>query len=402
MTEDEFLLGGPTFKRDENPLWHDAAVWTEADIPKRRWLARGYLLRGSVTLLAGAGGASKSSLLVSMSCALALGERFGAFQPEAPCRVLTFNAEDDSHEQNRRFSAALRGFGRTPADIAGKILRAGSSGVGTLLSRDPDSRELTFTQVMEKLQVLVEEFRPDALFLDPFAELHDVDENSNTDVRAVAATFRAFAAKHDLAICLVHHSRKGAATPGDADSARGASSLLGAVRVALTLQGMTEDEAQSFGLAPEKRRHFCRLDGAKSNYASLTGCEWFQRLPCILENGETAAALEPWSPPVDAITQQTLEAVEAAIAQGTPAGPYSPKLSSDARSIKSLLTRNGIATKQGQRQALEALQSAGYGAAPFRRGNRSSAQGLRAPDGRPTNVTWLDDLSTETDEFAEE
>jgi hypothetical protein len=231
---------------------------------------------------------------------------------------------------------------------------------------------------MEQLEAQIKEFKPDVVFLDPFAELHGFDENSNTDIRSVAAAFRALAVKHELAVCLVHHTRKGAAAAGDPDSARGASSLLGAVRVALTLCTMTEDEAVSFGLASEKRRHYCRLDGAKSNYASLASCEWFQRVPTLLDNGEMVAALEVWQPPVDVVSPEAFEAIKAGIAAGSASGPWSPKLSKDARSVKSLLARNGISTTPGQRQVLDALNAAGFATALFRcPRNRRGATGLR-------------------------
>ena len=41
---------------------------------------------------------------------------------------------------------------------------------------------------------------------------------------------------------MVHHTRKGIGAPGDPDTARGASAIIGAVRSALTLMGMSEDD----------------------------------------------------------------------------------------------------------------------------------------------------------------
>ena len=51
-----------------------------------------------------------------------------------------------------------------------------------------------------------------------------------------------------MAVCLVHHTRKGASgAAGDPDSARGASAIIGAVRCAFTLTTMSEEDAKAFG-----------------------------------------------------------------------------------------------------------------------------------------------------------
>jgi len=34
-------------------IWVDDKGWTEADLPSRPWVARGYALRGAVTVVAG-------------------------------------------------------------------------------------------------------------------------------------------------------------------------------------------------------------------------------------------------------------------------------------------------------------------------------------------------------------
>src|ERR1700686_1578818 len=82
-------------------IWFDAASWSEADIPQRPWLATGYFIRDAVSLLIGAPGVSKSSVMVSWSIALALGRSFGKMRPNCRCRVLIYNVEDGGDEQKR-------------------------------------------------------------------------------------------------------------------------------------------------------------------------------------------------------------------------------------------------------------------------------------------------------------
>jgi RecA-family ATPase len=189
-------------------LWIDADGWDEADISTRPWIAPGYALRGAITVIAGPPSAAKSSLMLAWACAVALGQEHGDLRPTAAGSVIIYNVEDDQAEQRRRLSAALRQFDAAPADIAGKVIRAGPAGIGTLFSRDA-SGALSSTAAMARLRELIAERRPALLIADPFAELHVEEENDNTATRAVIAAFRALAVEFNIAIILVHHTRKG-------------------------------------------------------------------------------------------------------------------------------------------------------------------------------------------------
>ncbi len=281
-------------------LWLIVDPWDEADIPKRPWIARGYLMRGAVTVVSGPGSAGKSSLMVGWAAALALGCSYGRFHLPGTMRVATYNVEDDEHEQKRRFSATLAQMGCKPESLKGNLAIIGPRDVGTLFHQPRDGRAMLNTPVMERLMNFIEEFDPDVLILDPFVELHTAEENDNTAIRAVMAAFRAIAAARNISIVILHHARKsmgGPSKPGDPDSLRGASSIVGAARVALTLNVMTEDEAKAFGIPENQRRDYFRLDGAKSNYAPIGDAEWFQRNERHLANSDGVAVAWPWTPP---------------------------------------------------------------------------------------------------------
>lgn len=367
------------------PIWIDDAGWVESDIPRRPWIAPGYLLRGAVTLLIGPPSAMKSSLMLAWGCALGLYHTFGRFAPVAAARTLLYNVEDDQTEQRRRLSAVLRGFGAMPTDIQGRVIRAGPAGIGTLLTRDETGR-IRFTAALDKLRECIGAFQIDVLIVDPLAELHTAEENDNTALRAVIAAFRELAIECQIAVAILHHTRKGsAASPGDPDTARGASSIIGAARVALTLTGMAEADAQAFGLptGAEARARFIRLDDTKQNYAALRAAEWFEKTAVVLDNGEAVAAAAPWTPPAAKLaTQADLAALAIAIELGAPGGePWSPKLSKEPRSIRALLAERGFATPGAQKAAMSRLTTTcGVEAAAYRRPNRVAAMGLRIAD----------------------
>ncbi len=371
------------------PIWLDAGAWSEGDIPRRAWIAPGYMLRGAVSVLVGPPSAAKSLLALTWGAALALGRDHGDFRPVAKGRTLVFNVEDDAIEQQRRMSAALRQFDAVPADLADRVPRAGPNGAATLLSRDADGRP-HWTEAAEALTAAIKTHEIDVLIVDPLSELHCSEENSNGELRAVIAKFRELAVACNIAVLIVHHTRKGQLTPGDVDSARGASSVIGAARIVLTLNPMSESEADSFGINPALRSHFARLDAGKSNYAPLSEARWYEKIVHTLDNDEAVPALSPWQPPAaKAASTDEIAALLAEIKRGTGGAPYSPKISKEGRSIRHLFARHGFTGTAAQRDVLDRLYAAGAESAPFRAGDRHKGQGLRC-DGLPA-VQWLDE-----------
>lgn len=284
-------------------LWSIIEAWSEGEIPLRPWVARGYYMRRSVTVVSGPGSAGKSSLMVAHACAMGVGSAFSRMKTTTPLRVMTYNVEDDADEQKRRFSATLTKMGLSPKHLNGNVAILGPDKIGTLLTFGRDGAPFVNTAVMDELETFVSEFKPDVLILDPFVELHSAEENDNTAVRSVLARFRSMAIEHNMAVVILHHARKGAGTPGDPDSLRGASSIVGAARVALTLNVMTDEEAGLFNIPKEKRFNYFRLDRAKSNYAPIEDAEWFERHEVKLHNGsgdeegDAVGVVWPFKPP---------------------------------------------------------------------------------------------------------
>lgn len=331
-------------------LWIDAGEWDEATIPKRPWLAAGYLMRGAVSALSGQGSGGKSSLTVCWTISLALGDEVGDFKPVGPLKVVNYNVEDDQLEQRRRYSAALKAANKTPADIGDRIVRCGPETIGTLFERDPVTGRITPTPAMDRLEALCQETGADVLICDPLAELHNAEENDNTAMRAVVAAFRSLAKRLNIAVLLLHHDRKGNNAPGDMDRLRGASAITGAVRVLLTLTTMSAEEAERFGIPPEERRRHFRIDGAKSNYAVAQEAEWWRLSGYALANGEEVAACRPWAPPsaFDGLTMADCVAALETLQRGTKAGHAwaAAKQAGDDWGGRVLTNRHGLTDAQ--------------------------------------------------------
>lgn len=343
-------------------IWKAAGGWSEEMLPRRPWVVPGYMMRGSVSVVAGAGSAGKSSMLKGQALGSALGMPFHKFRPPGPLRVLTYNCEDDLDEERRRLSATCRQFGIFPDQIPDTLMMVGPEQVGTLITHDPVSGYCVATQAMTEISDIMAEFQPDIVILDPLVELHTAEENDNTGLRAVVAHFRNLARHYNCAIVIIHHTRKGATVPGDPDAVRGASSVVGAARVVFTVCTMTEDEAGKLGVPLAKRRLYFRVDGAKMNYAPIDAAEWFQRVVYTLENGEEVAAAEPWDPPSpwDGVTWDMIDEILATVEAGPSPGEfYAASRQSKARWVGNILVDTAGKTPEQAATIIKAWIEAG-------------------------------------------
>jgi hypothetical protein len=211
---------------------------------------------------------------------------------------------------------------------------------------------------MMRLRVLLAKRRADLLTADPLVELHDDEENANTALRQVIAEFRALAVEFDIAVILVHHTRKGEITPGDLDSARGASAIGGAVRIAKTIIGMSEDDADVLGLPVDRRtrsRYF-RLDDAKQTYAEIGAGRWYEKSLYVFDNGEAVPAAVPWAAPnlwekiPTSVANKILDEIDAGLDGGKQRFSGAP--AATERAAWPVVTRHALSLTEGQARKL--------------------------------------------------
>jgi hypothetical protein len=177
--------------------------------------------------------------------------------------------------------------------------------LATVSRIDPKTRAVQRTELIGQIIRTIERDQIDVVVVDPFVETFEGDENSNMDVKAVGVIWREVARRTGCSVLLVHHTKKYATgMTGDADAARGASSLVNLCRIAVTLFTMSADEAKANGLETEERTKFVRFDDAKANMTLATGrARWFEKVTVTLPNGAMGVAgdevgvLSPWKPP---------------------------------------------------------------------------------------------------------
>lgn len=283
---------------------HPFTIPAPRDIRPRQWLLGYWLMRGAVTLLAAPGGTGKTALLTGMILSCATGRDLVGATPLKTLRVAMLGLEEGREEMSRRFAAAMMHFGTTQSDISNRVLYLDGKEHPFSAAFMDQTGQVAMGPDMESLNMSLLGERLDVLFVDPLALAHTAPENDNTAMAAVLSYFSAVADASNVAVCLLHHTRKGAIA-GDPDSIRGAGALVNHARIALGMASMSDEEAQFFGLQPDERKRLTRLDDLKMNYSQKAGeAKWIKLESVKLGNvsddyphGDSVQVAIVWEPP---------------------------------------------------------------------------------------------------------
>lgn len=274
-------------------------------IQKTQWLLEGRLAKKFVTLTVAPGGSGKTTLAMQEALSISTGINCCAQEIVEQAPVWIFNNEDPIEELHRRIAAIAKYYGLSFSKLQENVfLNSGRMKEDRLLVADENHQrgKYVYEDNVEVIERSIKKYGIGLLIIDPFARCHFLNENDNSAMDLVADIFTGIADRQNCSINLVHHSRKlGKAEimAGNADSIRGASSLVNAARIAHTLTTMTPSEAESFGLDLNEHVFYSRLDSAKNNLsAPTTEVDWFRKESITIANGEKRGVLTPWNPPM--------------------------------------------------------------------------------------------------------
>lgn len=273
--------------------------------PPRGWLLGTSFCRRFLSSLIGDGGVGKTAIRYAQALSMALGRALTGEHVFMRARVLIVSLEDDADELRRRILALCLHHGIAPGELDGWLFLAapgGSAGKIMILDQKGTPRRGRFADALESAVV---EHHIDVVMVDPFVKAHGLEENANSMIDEVMQILSDLAAKHDLSVDLSHHVSKGLSDPGNANRARGASSMVNAARLVHSATAMNTDEAAMFNIPEEQRRLYVRVDPAKLNIApSAAAAQWFKLISVNLDNasdlypnGDSVQAVAPWSPP---------------------------------------------------------------------------------------------------------
>ena len=185
--------------RPSDPPAEPFPVRRVASVPARpaghKWLIEDLWLAAGVGLLAGAPKLGKTYLAAEIAVAVAAGDQVLGHPARQRGPVLFYGAEDHLADLRDRFEglATLRG------------LALDSLAIDLL---DLPTLRLDRQDEVRRLRATVAQCQPRLLVLDPFIRLARIDENSSAEVSTILSTFRAIQRDYDVAVLLMHHTRK--------------------------------------------------------------------------------------------------------------------------------------------------------------------------------------------------
>ena len=289
--------------------WRDPA-----DIPPRPWLYGRHLIRKQVSVTVAPGGVGKSSLTICEALSMASGRKLLGDWTAPALKVWIYNLEDPRDEMDRRIIAAMQHHNVAPEEIAGRLYV--DTGRERSLTTAIQTRE--GVQILKpELDALANEIEArgiDVLLVDPFVSSHQVQENDNGAIDAVAKEWSRLADRCNCAIELVHHTRKTNGEEASTESGRGATALLSAARSGRVLNKMTDEMRAEAGVQDDPATFFS-IQRDKANLAPVGNRVWRRMASVQLANGDSVGVAEVWEYPdtFDGVTAADLLRVQRAL-----------------------------------------------------------------------------------------
>lgn len=265
-------------------------------LPKRDWVMKNRYISRFISVLISRGGVGKSTFSMLDAISIATGRNLTGEEVIKPGAVWIYNTEDPSDELARRMAAIAQHYEIPLEELSNIHLTSGRESP-LLLAKTHKSAVVKNQKAIDAIVSYIQENKIQLFIADPFVRTHAVNENDNMQIDKVVAVFNEIAERSGAAVSVIHHERKlssrEVSTSGDSNRGRGASSLTDGVRVAHTIDTMTEKEAKNFGLNEDDRRFYIRIDTAKSNMsAPADKATWFKKCTVELPNGDTVGSLK--------------------------------------------------------------------------------------------------------------
>jgi AAA domain-containing protein len=296
-------------------------------VPPRQWIYGTHLIRGFVSLLVAPGGTGKSSYIIALCIAIALGRPLFGVPIRQRCNTALANLEDPQDEIDRRLAGIGKFYNVNDEDLDGRFFMTPAEQRLVIAAEADSGFEVVHP---DEAQIInrIRENNIGVLAVDPFAESHQLEENSNPHMIRAAAAWRRVARAGNCAVLLAHHVRKGQVD--SIEAARGAKALTDSARVGLLLSAMTDQEADALSIERDDRLSYVRLDDAKANLAPRAAkAAWFHLATVKLGNGgdgnpdgDSVGVIERWTPesPWERLSTMDCNRVLDAIEVGLPDG----------------------------------------------------------------------------------
>jgi hypothetical protein len=290
--EEEQFIPGASPGAESSPLLKPVGLLVPAARQPRQFIVPQRMMRGHITMTAAGPGVGKTTLAVEEAVSLASGIDFLGFGITQKCRVAIINNEESRDELERRIEATCKHFKVPLEAIADSLfLYSGVDAEKIIVATADRNGKVTSTVYTARLREEILSLKLDVVILDPFVQIHYVEESSNEQISRVLVQVRAMGIgdEHRAAIHIVHHTRKAppgnSTQAGDMQAARGASSMGGEAHFFFTLTDMSDEDGEKLNIIEEERNKYIRLDDAKAKMGPAGKVRWFQRHGVIMPYG---------------------------------------------------------------------------------------------------------------------
>lgn len=289
---------------DAEPFEATPLNWDHVlSVPPREWIYSWFLIRKFISVLGAPGGTGKTAYTFVVALAIATGQELLGEKVHEPGNVWLYNLEDPRDELERRLRAAAQHHGVEGSEIMDRLFLDCGRERPLVIAKATRDGGMVASPIVKLVIDEIKRRNISVLMVDPFVRSHRLEENVNEQIDFAAALWAQVAEQANCSVLLVHHFRKGG-TSGDASAFRGASALIDASRAAMSLAPMSDDEAKRFGIEPEDRPQFIRLDSAKANLAPPPEQATWMRLTSVDIDNATAGrpsdhvqTVARWEPP---------------------------------------------------------------------------------------------------------
>jgi len=254
--------------------------------PKRNYVFSNQVTFGTMCVLGGSGGVSKTMLTMQMAIASACGKNLGDIQV-AQGSSLLFLGEEDESERDRRIGAICTHMGADHQLVEERVKCFGAAGIDIRLTKKIDANAQA-TNLGDKVILMAKEHATQSgvplgiIAFDHARLVLGGNPNDAEDVTQLTRVLTHIARETGAAVFLLAHSPKSVISKqgneiNSADIA-GSSAFVDNSRASFMMWTMRDDEAKNHHVSSTERSEYVRLENVKANYARNGGGYWLKRV----------------------------------------------------------------------------------------------------------------------------
>ena len=254
--------------------------------PRRSYVFSDQVTLGTMCVLGGSGGVSKTMLTLQMAIASACGKNLGHIQVSEGSSLL-FLGEEDEAERDRRIGAICTHIGADHQLVEKRVKCFGAAGIDIRLTKKIDANAQA-TNLGDKIIQIAKEHAAQSgsplkiIAFDHARLVLGGDPNDAEDVTQLTRVLTHIARETGAAVFLLAHSPKSVISKqgneiNSADIA-GSSAFVDNSRASFMMWTMRDDEAKNHHVSSNERSEYVRLENVKANYARTGSGYWLKRV----------------------------------------------------------------------------------------------------------------------------